>query len=63
MMMIQMGEKVYLEAENFGLGKMKRFAVYFHETFTSLQQRMSAGLSIICYSVREGYLAMCHSGC
>ena len=31
------GENVYLESKDFGLGKGERFAVYFDETFSSLE--------------------------
>lgn len=40
---------MYLEAKDFGLSEGKRLAVYFNETFSSLEQWLSAGLSALCY--------------
>ena len=39
---------MYLEAKDFGLSKGERFAVHFNETFSSLEQWLSAGLSALC---------------
>ena len=54
---------MYLEAKDFGLSEGEGFAVYFHETFPSLHQWLSAGLSTLYNQVWEGYLAVCDSGC
>ena len=55
--------EVYLEAKYFGLSEGEGFAVYFDETFSSLEEWLSAGLSALSDWVSEGYLAMCDGGC
>lgn len=56
----------YLEAEDFGLGEGKGFAVYFHESFAGLGEGIVSCAVVLRFWGRCGwavYLAMCDCGC